>query len=135
MFDSLNKFRKTVMDGVDTSEMEFKPLKDFCGKVVNVNGFFFTDGKFGKQVVVVGNGYLINMPQRAVESFEEIESDEDMLNAVLDGKLAIRDIHMIDTKNGVTVAYKFADIQNLVNKIWVGGNIHPYFFREEERYA
>ena len=69
MFDSLNKFRKTVMDGVDTSEMEFKPLKDFCGKVVNVNGFFFTDGK-----------------------------------------LAIRDIHMIDTKNGITVAYKFADI-------------------------
>ena len=110
MFDSLNKFRKTVMDGVDTSEMEFKPLRDFCGKVVNVNGFFFTDGKFGKQVVVVGNGYLINMPQRAVESFEEIESDEDMLNAVLDGKLAIHDIHMIDTKNGVTVAYKFADI-------------------------
>ena len=110
MFDSLNKFRKTVMHGVETSEMEFKPLKDFCGKVVNVNGFFFTDGKFGKQVVVVGNGYLINMPQRAVESFEEIESDEDMLNAVLDGKLAIRDIHMIDTKNGVTVAYKFADI-------------------------
>lgn len=109
MFESLNKYRKTVQEGIDTSKMDFKPLKDFCGKKISVNGFFFTEGKYGKQVVVVGSGYLINMPARAVEQFEEIESKEEMLNAVLNGKLELTDIRMVETKNGTTTAYELAD--------------------------
>lgn len=108
MFEKLNR-RNTVKDGIDTQAMEFKPLKDFCGTKIKVDGFFFTDGRFGTQVVVVGNGYLINMPKRAVEQFEKISSDDKMLDAVLAGKLELRDIKMLETKNGQTVAYDFCD--------------------------
>ena len=109
MFRELNKYVDTVREGIDTSDMEFRPLKDFCGKRIKVDGFFFTEGKFGKQVVVVGNGFLINMPGRAVETFEDIQNNEDMLKGVLEGHLCIRDIKMVETKNGTTAAYKLDD--------------------------
>ena len=72
MFEKLNR-RSTVREDIDTQAMEFKPLKDFCGTKIKVDGFFFTEGRYGTQVVVVGNGYLINMPKRAAEQFEKIE--------------------------------------------------------------
>lgn len=103
-FNNLNK-RSTVREGIDTQEMEFKPLKDFCGQNIKSDGFFFTDGKYGKQVVVVGNGYLINMPTRAVEQFEKIASNAEAVDAVLAGHLVLKDIKMIDTRNGKTTAY------------------------------
>ena len=109
MFTELNNYHQTIKEGIDTSTMEFKPLKDFCGKRITVDGYFFTEGKYGKQVVVVGNGWLINMPKRAVEQFEEIDSEQEMVDAVLAGHLSIRDIHMVDTKNGTTAAYKLED--------------------------
>lgn len=108
MFESLNK-RSTVCNGINTQDMEFAPLKDFCGQHFVCEGFFFTDGKFGEQVVVVGAGYLINMPARACEQFHKIEQDKDMLQAVLNKHLLITDIRMIDTRNGKTTAYTLAD--------------------------
>lgn len=108
MFNELN-FRSTIKKGIDTQNMEFKPIKDFCGQVIKVDGFFFTNGNYGKQVVVVGNGYLINMPSRATEVFEKIENSDKMLNSVLAGHLMINNIKMIDTKNGTTTAYELAD--------------------------
>lgn len=104
-FSKLNR-RNTVMKGIDTQNMEFRPLKDFCGQTLKCVGFFFTQGNFGKQVVIVANGYLVNMPARATEQFLEIEKDEELLNAVLNGELSITDIKMIDTKNGTTTAYE-----------------------------
>lgn len=103
-FNNLNK-RSTVREGIDTREMEFKPLKDFCGGKIKCDGFFFTDGKYGKQVVLVGNGFLINMPNRAVKQFEEIAANAEAVDAVLTGHLVIKDIKMIDTRNGKTTAY------------------------------
>ena len=108
MFEKLNR-RNTVAEGIDTQEMSFRPLKDFCGTKIGVNGFFFTEGRYGTQVVVVGNGYLINMPKRATEQFEKIADDDKMLEAVLAGKLEIKNIKMLDTKNGQTVAYDLGD--------------------------
>ena len=49
------------------------------------------------------------MPGRAVEAFEEIYSNDEMLKAVLEGHLCIREIKMVDTKNGTTAAYKLCD--------------------------
>lgn len=113
MFDKLNKSanKQTVREGIDTDNMEFTGLKTFIGKTVKVDGFFFTSkGNYGKQVVVVGNGYKINMPKRAVESFEAIANDPDMLKAVLDGKLELINIAPVTAKNGNdTVAYEFHD--------------------------
>lgn len=108
MFDKLNK-KSTVCDGINTSDMEFAPLKDFCGQEFKCDGFFFTEGRYGKQVVVVGAGYLINMPGRATEQFEEIAGDKQMLEAVLKHHLMITDIKMINTRNGKTTAYTLAD--------------------------
>lgn len=107
-FGNLNK-RSTVREGINTQEMEFKPLKEFCGQRIKCDGFFFTDGKYGKQVVVVGNGYLVNMPARAVEQFEEIQQNRDALDEVLKGHLVLKDIKLIDTRNGQTTAYNLAN--------------------------
>ncbi len=110
MFNELNtKGKNTVKEGIDTSDMDFRPLKDFVGKRIKVDGFFFTNGNYGKQVVVVGNGYLINMPARAVEQFEKIYENDEMLEAVLDGNLVIVDIEPLETRNGSTTAYTLDD--------------------------
>lgn len=109
MFNELNKYTKTVKDGIDTENMDYIGLKDCCGKTLTVDGFFFTDGNYGKQVVVVANGYLINMPKRAVEQFEEIATNKKMLDAVLDGNLVITEIKMKATKNGTTAIYTLQD--------------------------
>lgn len=104
-FENLN-LRRTVKEGIDTNEMEFRPLKDYCGESIHCNGFFFTDGKYGEQVVVVGETALINMPKRAVEQFKQIASDEEAVKAVLEGHLIIDEIKMAETKNGTTTIYK-----------------------------
>lgn len=110
MFKEMNTtFRRTVKEGINTDDMMFAPIRDFCGKVLKVDGFFFTEGKYGKQVVVVANGWLVNMPKRAVAIFEQIESDDRMLEAVLNGHLMITDIKPLDSKNGTTTAYTLAD--------------------------
>ena len=108
IFDKYNT-RGTIMEGVETDQMDFAPLKDFCGQKVKCQGFFFTEGRYGRQVVVIGGGFLINMPQRAVEQFEGIANDEQALNAVLKGKLMLTEIKMVDTRNGKTTAYKLTE--------------------------
>lgn len=111
MFNELNKqYTNTVKEGVDTDSMEFAPLKDFVGKTIKVDGFFFTKGDFGEQVVVVGNGFKINMPKRATETFKSIRANEFMLKAVLDGKLEIINITPVKAKNGRdTIGYELHD--------------------------
>ena len=108
MFEQLNKDKiRTVKEGIDTSKMEFVPLKNFVGKTVKVDGFFFTKSKFGEQVVVVGEGVLINIPKRYTEEFKAIRDKADLLAAVLNGGLTLGDIKEIDSKNGKTVAFEF----------------------------
>lgn len=110
MFEDYNVQKQTIREGIDTNAMEFKPISDFVGQTIKVDGFFFTTkGKYGKQVVVVGNGSLINMPKRAVEVFEKIANNEAQLQAVLGGHLMLTDITPITTKNGPSTAYKFKD--------------------------
>lgn len=110
MFNELNNGRRTVRDGIDTKAYEFAPLKDFIGKTIKVDGFFFTNSKYGKQVVVVGNGACINMPKRATEVFECIYNNDDMVKTVLDGHLEIIDIKELPTDKGNdTVAYTLHD--------------------------
>ena len=111
MFNEMNKqYTNTVKEGVDLQAMAFKPLKDFAGTTIKVDGFFITKGDYGEQVVVVGNGYKINFPKRAVDVFKDIRSNKAMLDAVLAGKLEIINISPIKAKNGSeTVAYELHD--------------------------
>lgn len=92
MFEKFN-LTNTIRDGVDISNMEFKPLADFAGMKIRVEGFYFNNkGNYGEQLVVIGNGYQINMPKRAVKDFKEIANNKTMLTAVLSGHLMITDI-------------------------------------------
>lgn len=109
MFKELNNYQQTMKDNVVLQDMEFKPLKEFRGQTLKVEGFFFTDGKYGKQVCVIANGYKINMPGRAVETFMQIANNNEMLNAVLEGHLELTNIKETETKNGTTTTYTFKD--------------------------
>ena len=100
LFDHYNKSVSTIREGIDLQSMQFVKLAAFEGKTVKVDGFFFTNGDYGKQVVVVGNGYKINMPARAVEQFESIQANEEELQAVMDGKLMITDIRALKKTTG-----------------------------------
>ena len=84
-FGTLNKGKKTIRDGINLDDMSFKPLKDFIGQTLKVDGFFFTEGKYGKQAVVIASGTKINIPKRYVEDFEKIRDNQEALDAVLSG--------------------------------------------------
>lgn len=110
MFEALNNGKRTVKANIDTKAQEFKPLKDFIGHTIEVDGYFFTQSRYGKQVVVVGNGYNINMPKRAVKTFEVIDSDPEMVAAILNNGLIITDIELFKSDNGNdTVTYRLQD--------------------------
>ena len=111
MFNELNKqFTNTVKEGIDTDKMEFKKLKDFIGKTIKVDGFYISKGNYGEQVVIVGNGFKINMPARATDTFKAIRQDEKMVKAILDGKMEIINIAEVKAKNGnETVSYELHD--------------------------
>lgn len=110
-FAKLNKAAKTVADGIDTSKLEFTALKDHIGEDIILRGFFFTSGKFGREVVAVTDTCLINLPKRYVEQFEAIKANPEDLDALLAGKCLITNIKMGDTQNGKTVFFDFADVE------------------------
>ena len=102
-------YKSTVREGIDTDKMDFLPIKNFVGQDVLVDGFFFTEGRYGRQVVVVGNGYKINLPSRSTEVFQKIANDQEQLKAVLTGHLKLTNIKIKDTRNGTTTIFDFAD--------------------------
>ena len=108
MFNDLNKRR--TMPNVITDGMEFHKLSEFIGKVVKVDGFFFTNGNFGKQTVVLSNDVLINMPSWATKYFEEIENNDSMLTELLKGKCLLTNISVKSTPKGNTTIFEFTDL-------------------------
>lgn len=111
MFENYNQVSKrTIKEGITTEGMTFKPLKDFCGKELVVDGFFFTEGRYGKQAVIIADGFKINLPKRYVDVFTKIRDDQAQLDAVLAGHMALTNIRMLDAKEGKTAAFDFKDI-------------------------
>ena len=110
-FASLNKSnKKTVRDGIDSSNWNFVKLEEYIGKEIVVDGFFFTEGKYGKQVVVLGDGKKINIPKRYTLDFETIYNNDEALEEVVNGRMKLTDIKAIDSKNGKSVAFEFASV-------------------------
>lgn len=107
-FANLN--RKRTMPNVDTSNFEFKKLQSYVGKTIKVEGFFFTDGKYGKQVVILSGDNLINMPSWSVKDFETIEKDDNLLSDLLNGKCGLTNISKKTTPQGDTTVYEFFDM-------------------------
>lgn len=98
--------KRLMCKGVETKDWPFAKLKDKIGQEVPVNGFFFSKGKYGEQVVVAGEGELINMPGRATEEFEDLFLlNQEYRAALLEGKITLTNICEIETNQGKTVAY------------------------------
>ena len=108
MFKELNA-KRTIREGIDLSELPFCKLAEFEGKEIAVDGYFFTDGDYGRQVVVVGEGKKINMPNKAVRMFEDIDRDPEMIKAILDGHLKITEIAPFKSKRGLTTSFLLDD--------------------------
>lgn len=110
MFNEMNNQVTTVREGLETEKMEYKKLREFIGQEIKVDGFYISKGGlYGESVTVIGNGYKINMPKRAVKQFTDIKHNPDMLKAVLEGHLKITDIGTKATPKGVAVIYTLAD--------------------------
>ena len=110
MFKELNKnTSKTIKEGIELEKLEFIKLKELEGKDLILDGFFFTNGDYGKQLVVVSTPYKVNMPARAIGQFEAIANDEEMLKALLDGKCKITNIRSGKAKRGNTTFYDLED--------------------------
>lgn len=116
-FNSLNKANGVRPADLDTEDFEYTHIREYAGETLPVLGFFFTNGDFGKQVVVITDDCFVNMPKRAVEDFEKIENDPDAKEAVLSGELVLTDIEPAKTKKGKdTVIYKFANADKATKK-------------------
>lgn len=110
MFEALNnnqERKNTIKEGIDLKSCDFKSLKDFVGRVIYVDGFYFNKSQYGLQVNVVGHSgdgvdYAINMPKRYVETFKEIAMSDDMINAILHGGLQLINIKSYECNNGTT---------------------------------
>lgn len=111
-FESLNKGNKsTIKEGINTQEMTFVSLKEYVGKEIKPDGFFFTDkGRYGRQVVLVADGKKINIPKRYVETFEGIRDNADALDAFLNGHVLLTNIRNIDCNDGKTVCFDFKNV-------------------------
>ena len=106
MFGELNK-KSTVREGIDTSNMEFKKLREFIGSSVNPVGFFITEGKFGEQAVVVTEECLINMPSYTTETFKNLTDEQ--IEAIKDGKMIITDIAVKEIHGKECTVFRYAD--------------------------
>ena len=104
MFGKLNK-KSTVKEGIDTSNMKFRKLKEFT--TVNPVGFFITNGKFGEQVVIVTEDCLINMPSYATETFKNLSAEQ--IDAIKDGKMFITDIAVKEIHGRECTVFRYAD--------------------------
>ena len=118
-FEKFNKAKRTVNDKINADELEFMPLKEFVNEDVQIFGFFFTEGEFGRQVVLVSKDALINMPARAVEDFEEMASDRETVDAIINGELTLHVGDIIKAKKKGrkdTVAFEYMDTPSKRNK-------------------
>ena len=106
MFGELNK-KSTVKEGIDTSNMEFKKLREFIGFNVNPVGFFITEGKFGEQAVVVSEDCLINMPSYTTETLKNLTDEQ--IEAIKDGKMIITDIAVKEIHGKECTVFRYAD--------------------------
>lgn len=77
--------------GIDTKEMEFAK----CGELpqetaLRVHGFFTTPDKgYGRGAVAILDDVLLNLPQRYVETVDTILSDDEMIEEIKTGMVAI----------------------------------------------
>ena len=92
--------------GIDTKEMDFTK----CGEMpqetpLNLHGFFTTpDNGYGRGAVAILDDVLLNLPHRYVETVDTILSDDEMIEEIKTGKVAI-EISTFTSKKYKKVGY------------------------------
>lgn len=77
--------------GIDTKNMDFRK----CGEIpqgtpLKLHGvFIIPDNGYGRGAVAILDNVLLNMPQRYVETVDTILSDDEMIEEIKEGKVAI----------------------------------------------
>lgn len=111
-FEKFNRKKRTVNENINTEDLDFFPIKEFLNEDIQIFGFFFTEGDYGKQVVLVSKDALINMPARAVEEVEDMAEEDDIVTAIMNGEMTLRVGDVIPAKKKGkhdTVAYEYID--------------------------
>ena len=109
-FTKRNKTNGVRPEGLQHDE--FTHIREYAGEDVVVRGFFFTQGKKGKQVVVITDDCNVNMPGWAVAEFESLQEDKEAVEAILAGGLTLTNIREAQTKDGYdTVYFDFANTE------------------------
>ena len=77
--------------GIDTKDMEFKKCEEMPHETeLRVHGFFTTpDNGYGRGAVAILDDVLLNLPNRYVETVDTILSDDEMIEEIKEGKVAI----------------------------------------------
>lgn len=105
--------RQTVAEGINTKELEYFKAKELIGSdrfPIRLKGFFTQTGnKYGESITVVTDGFGINLPKRYVEMFKSFNDEE--IEQLKAGCLAIAGISEFDGKNGKTVTIDFVDME------------------------
>ena len=118
MFESFNKSGSGAIlpESVDLTALEFHKLAEFVGQELTLKGFFFSNGTYGKQVVIYTTtptypmGVKINMPKRYVALFEEVLKTPNAKEQILSNHCLISNIQTKKTKTGKdTVVFNFKD--------------------------
>ena len=78
--------------GIDTKNMDFKKCKEMPYETeLKVHGFFITPDKgYGLGAVAILDDVLLNLPQRYVETVDTIISDDEMIEEIKTGNVAIK---------------------------------------------
>ena len=109
-FSSLNKGNGVRPENFDTAGFEFVSISEYVGKDLPVVGFFYTNGKRGKQIVIITTDCNVNIPPRYVADFEALEQNPAAVAAILAGELVLTNIKAVTTKDGYdTYAFDFAN--------------------------
>lgn len=117
MFAEKNKKILDTMGGIQLADdmksiSLFKDREKLLGKTVNVRGFLVTKpSKYGSSVLVVIEPIdgieLLYLPERYVDEFRDFNEEE--VTAITSGHLALTNFREVETKNGMTVLFDYAD--------------------------
>lgn len=97
--------RNTLPNNFKLEGVSFIKAKDLVGDLFDpmpLVGYFFKNGKFGKEIALVAkrSGELvgINIPNWYIGIFENLTDDE--VQEILDGKQAIESVEAFETQSG-----------------------------------
>lgn len=97
---SVQKYNKgEKLFKIETKDFPFKKLKDFKdGSVHDVHAIYVYETKYGTRASVAFDDCLVNLPMHMVDTARAMLNDEEVINDINAGKVAIKVRTFDDTK-------------------------------------